>query len=755
MDFSHLLNNKQLEAVETTSKNVRVIAGAGSGKTRVLTYRIAYLISEQHVSPSNILAITFTNKVANEMKERALNLIEENYGYRPFLRISTFHSFCAFFLRQEAKLIGFPSSFTIYDEDDTKKLIKNIGEELGYSKGSDEVKAALKFISYQKERGLYPSDINPKNLRTEQDKISLKFFTRYEEEKDKSFALDFDDLLLKTNQILDNYPDVQERWSHKYTHVLIDEFQDTNDVQYKLLKLLVNPEASLYVVGDPDQTIYTWRGANQKIILDFDRNYKDTETIILNENYRSTKTILDAANKLIEHNKERVKKDLFTNGEQGAAIETIQESTDDKEARWVVKKIKEIGINQKDKEGKPQYNNIAVLYRSSYLTRPFEQALKDYGINYRIFGGLRFYERMEVKDLISYCYLMVNPKDNISFERIVNVPRRGIGDTSLITLKKEADAQNVSELEYALDIEKYKDTTDLAPRVVRALTIFSKNFIDTRKELQDGDEAYSAILRRFVTKIGYFDYLKDMEDIEEDRIGNVEALFNDIDHYFKDNPGDKFENYLQNVTLLTSQDDLEDGNYVSLMTVHVAKGLEFDYVFVIGLEDGVFPSDRTIEESDKGMEEERRLAYVSFTRAKKKLFLSCNSSYSFKRDTNLSPSPFFKEAGLKVTKPYGFKTDAYQFKGWSDRDMGYERQDVDTFDTYRKNVNVVSPKKQTNGVIDWKVGDHASHIKFGEGVVIKLQGNDIILVDFKEHGIKTLLGTHPSLTKIYSKGGQA
>ncbi|MCQ2772428.1 MAG: UvrD-helicase domain-containing protein, partial [Bacilli bacterium] len=417
MDYKSLLNERQYEAVSTSSQYVRIVAGAGSGKTRVLTYRIAYLISEMNVYPNEILAITFTNKAAGEMADRAAKLVDEILGYTPRLNISTFHAFCSRFLRIEAGAIGFPTSFTIYDEDDRNKLLKNIGVEMGFKKGDSFIKEASQYIGRNKTKGLYPEDITIKFEKFPNEKKCLEFYRLYEQRKNSMLAMDFDDLMLRTIQILDNFPDIREKWRSRYDHILVDEFQDTNDVQYKLMKLLMRADTCLYVVGDPDQTIYTWRGANQDIMLGLERNHENVETIVLNENYRSTKKILDAANHLIAHNKKRIPKDLFTNAAEGEYIQATSQPKPEDEANWVASKISQISREHRNEKGEPIFNNIVVLYRSSYLTRPFESAFKDRQIPYKIYGGLRFYERMEVKDLLAYFNLMLNPKDNIAFER--------------------------------------------------------------------------------------------------------------------------------------------------------------------------------------------------------------------------------------------------------------------------------------------------------------------------------------------------
>ncbi len=759
MDYRSLLNEKQYEAVSTSSLYARIIAGAGSGKTRVLTYRISYLITECGMDPMRILAIAFTNKVAAEMKERATNLIKDEKGFSPNLNISTFHAWCARFLRIEHSFLGYPANFTIYDEEDQSRVIKNIAVDLGYKKGDPIVKSATQFIRKRKGRGQYPENINRQNLMSQEDKISFDFYVRYEEEKTKGFGLDFDDLLNKAIEILENNDDVREHWRHRYDAILVDEFQDTNDIQFHLLRLLMKPDTSVYVVGDPDQTIYTWRGANPKIILDYDQIFKGSETIILNQNYRSTQTILDAANKLISHNKKRVPKDLFATNAKGEDIQFKIAGTSDYEADWVAKKISTISRKHMI-DGRPDYSDIAVLYRSSYLTRPFESALKDMGIPYRLFGGLRFYERMEVKDVLAYFNLLVNDFDNVSFERIVNVPKRGIGEGTMQKIREESHAAGLSEYQYLARIKEYENT-EISPKAINKIVEFISILEETKSKLKEKIEAYAGILKDMIAKLGYLKYIAEEEDTDEDRLGNVNALFDDINHFISNNPDSDFSEYLQNVALLTAQDDMSQGNYVSLMTCHVAKGLEFDYVFVIGLNQGTFPSNRAMAEVERdGIEEERRLAYVAFTRAKKVLFLSGNRSYSYVTDSKSEPSQYFKEAGIELPRDNEFTSS----RVWESSHIG--RRSSNKWDDYFSDGDAISPfeqkekkkepvvEKPKNNIV-WKVGDKVHHEKFGDGYVESIVSDTIIIVKFDEQGKKTLMANHPMLSKVNSSGGEA
>lgn len=728
MDYRKELNENQFKAVTSNAQFLRIIAGAGSGKTRVLTYRIAYLIEHENVLARNILAITFTNKVANEMKERTIQLLNGNFC--DGLSIMTFHSWCAKFLRREIEVLGFPRSFTILDDDDQLALIKSIGETYGYKRTDDKNKEALNFISFHKCYGRLPSEAEKfYGYLDNHKKEMITYFQDYERRKNEMHSLDFDDLLIYSINILTNYEEVRTKWVNYYRHILIDEFQDTNDLQFKLLKLLTGDFTNIYVVGDPDQTIYTWRGANQDIIMKFDNYYLNTVTIPLLENYRSTQMILDSANRLISNNKDRYKKDLYTNKIGGKEVMLKMFPRGYDEARFICKKILDIKQNYNVK-----YSDIAVLYRSNYLTNRLENCLKDYQIPYKVFGGLKFYQRQEVKDCLAYFKLFVNEDDDVAFERIVNVPRRKIGDASVSTLKFEANANNLSILKYIKDIHKYE--TKLKSNVIVSLNILLEEMNKTKERLADNNEAYSEVLKDFLVDIKYFDYLDEIDE-EGDRTENVHELLNDIRNYLKNNPESKFDEYIQNVTLLSAQDDIDDSDSVLLMTAHTAKGLEFDYVFIMGLAEGVFPNNRALNENPKAIEEERRLCYVASTRARKELYLTYNTEFSYTSKQMLTASRFIKEMGLKVPSfnPYGMEIENNQ------RLYGYG---VDNTKSADRSSNIIDLKPNNN--IKWSIGDSCLHQAFGEGVVKSVEG-DIIEVEFKDFGRKTLLGTHPKLSK--------
>ena len=739
MNYQNELNENQYNAVTSEAQHIRVIAGAGSGKTRVLTYRISFLISELGVEPWKILAITFTNKVANEMKNRVIKMIPEASND---LSIKTFHSFAAFFLRHEISVLGFPSSFTILDEEDQTKLVKDIAAEMGFKRGDKIVSNTLGYIGRQKLLEKYPDDIHIVKPAFEDEKTCLEIYQRYEEEKYKNFALDFDDLLLLTNRILGDYPDIRIKWQNRIDHILIDEFQDTNDVEYKMVNYLKKPSASLYVVGDPDQTIYTWRGANQNIILDLNKRFNDMITIVLDRNYRSTQAILNSANKLIAHNKLRVTKNLYTKENMGDKVNVHTSPSGRLEADYVAREIAKL----KQFNGY-KYSDIALLYRSNYITMDFEAALTRYQIPYKIYGGTKFYQRREIKDVLSYFHLIVNTKDDISFSRIMNVPKRGIGDTSENLIKQEASEAQKSLYEFVRDVDPKQ--SKIATKILNSLKTMVACIEIAREDIQKNEEVFSKILEDMIWSLGYQEYLQ-KEDDGDERIENVRALFEDIRHFLKNNPESTFDEYLQNIALISSQDELVDGDFVTLMTVHTAKGLEYPVVFVVRFNQGVFPNMRAMNEGGYlAIEEERRLAYVAMTRAKQKLYLTLAQDYSYVIQGSLVPSQFLKESGNEVLVTREEYNPFRSNKLTKPREFHFDDGDHLTFENE-------TPIKQDfddeiNNVTEWHVGDIVIHKKLGRGVVVALEGDDIIKVNFEEHGEKSILGTHPSV----SKGGHS
>ncbi len=739
MNFEKELNERQLEAVTSDAQYLRIVAGAGSGKTRVLTYRIAFLLSELQVAPWTILAITFTNKVAQEMRSRVINMINND---EKDLTIRTFHSFAAQFLRKEIYNIGFPSSFTILDEEDQTKLVKDIAAEMGFKRGDKIVGKTLSYIGSMKLQEKYPEDITIVKPRFEDERTCLEIYTRYEEEKNRILSLDFDDLLLKANFILENFPTVRVKWQNRFDHILIDEFQDTNNVEYKLIKYLMKSTTCLYVVGDPDQTIYTWRGANQDIILNLEKDFKYMETVVLDRNYRSTQNILDSANKLIAYNKLRVKKDLYTTSNPGKPVVVHGSSFSKGEADYVAKEV-----NRLKQFDHYSYSDIVILYRSNYITMEFEAAFTKYQIPYVIYGGTKFYQRREIKDVLAYFHLIVNTKDDVSFERIINVPRRGIGDSTINIIKREAHDAGVSMYDYILAVDP--DESDIPSRAINSLKTMIRVIADTREKVKTNEEVFSKTLEQMIWDFGYLDYLM-KEDDGDERIENVKALFSDIRHFLQSNPDSTFDEYLQNISLLSAQDEMIEGEHVTLMTVHTAKGLEYPVVFVVRFNEGVFPNNRALTEGGYlALEEERRLAYVAMTRAKEKLYLTFSSDFSYVVGGGLTPSQFIAESGNIVLREstYSFNsnnrpTNRPTFSDGSH--LSFDNQEPKKDTPTKQNFS-----EKTNGLTeaDWHVGDIVIHKTLGRGKVIELEGDDIIKVNFDEHGIKSIMCNHPFVSK--------
>ena len=707
------LNAPQKEAALTLDKDVRIIAGAGSGKTRVLMARIASLV-DNGILPWRILAITFTNKAAREMKERLQTLLQD--AARD-VRISTIHSLCVRILREDASAIGYPKNFTILDGDDQKSMLRTIYKELDMDRTTFPPSAVLGKISGWKTAGY-----SPEEAQDQTDGPEAKAYELYERQLEDMKAMDFDDLLLKTRHLLGTNQEVRDKWQNRLDYIHVDEFQDVDPVQYDIIRLLKRPDAFLCVVGDPDQTIYTWRGAAVDIILNFARDFPNTRTVILNENYRSSQTILDAANALIAHNHGRIEKDLFSSIESDRKIETFQAQDESQEPLQVAR-----DITRARKEGL-EYRDIAVLYRSNYLSRGIERVLGKLPIPYRIYGGIRFYERQEIKDMLSYLKLITEPDPedpaqkslDLAVMRVINVPRRGIGARTVEKLQKEAADRGLNLLEVL------RDPQTVSGAAAKKFAPFVE-LVDEMKSLR-ASVPLDELMMRMAFDSGYMAMLKDTR--EEDREENIEELQADIRQALQENPDLTLEEYLQDLSLFTDRDE-EAGNAVSLMTVHAAKGLEFEQVHIVGLNEGVFPSLRAMEEAGRdGLEEERRLMYVAMTRAKKALYLSWNSGYSFQLDRHKTPSRFIQEIPEDYVKQESTPLDNYPVhkspQGQSRKSRGR------------------APKPTTR----LRKGDHVEHTVYGAGVVTDVQ-KDIVSVAFGHpNGVRKLNMHHPSLQKV-------
>lgn len=729
------LNQNQYEAVTSSEQYIRVVAGAGAGKTRVLTQRIASLIMEKNILPYRILGITFTNKAAKEIQERIVNMLGD--GYKSDL--STIHSWCARFLRRNSEYIAYPRSFTILDDEDQKSIFKEIFVSKNRLKNDSELPKAMSWIGTQKMKGYQYKDLEHESFLYPNERLYMEIFKEYDRILKERTSLDFDDLMLKTIQILEENPLIQEKYCKFYQHILVDEFQDINDVQFRLITLLMNPSTNLYVVGDPDQTIYTWRGANNKIIIELEKNLQNivnknakVQTIILNQNYRSTSKILDAANSLISFNKDRVAKDLFSTKDEGESISVNTFRTAKEEASDIATSILEL-----QKNNKVDLKNIAILYRANYLTRELETQLNMYRIKYRIFGGQKFFQRREIKDILAYLSLIVNPTDDTAFLRVINVPKRGIGQVSLS--KIEEAAYNSGQTKYLYLKENLANVNLPAKSFASLKKMFSELSSLEDRLVEQEEKGYYTALNDFVEGIGYFHYLKEEDDNTDERIENVRELLASIANFLVTSEEKTLTAFIENAILQSGQDEINDGNYISLLTVHTAKGLEYEYVFLYGFGDGVFPSQRAILESKEGIEEERRLAYVAFTRAKKKLYISSNQDYNFTLGTSTKPSRFIKESGLTYKN-----IDEMYFASRS-------RQ----FEKFPLKPSLSGPKQtapsvaQTNGITDWKVGDIVDHKAYGRGIVLEVKDKLLVVkFDNEAFGTKNMLANHPTLSRV-------
>ncbi len=701
------LNENQKQAVTDDSQHIRIIAGAGSGKTRVLTMRIAWLIEQKGVNPYHILAITFTNKAAREMKNRIRDMLQEA-GTGCW--ISTIHSLCMRILSEDITALNYPKNFTVVDADDQKQILKEAYRELNLDKKEYPYGTMLDYIANNKYMSVCAEKAMDYTYGEERLINKAKVFMYYEKRLKQLYALDFDDLILFTTRLFDTFPNILEKWSRKFRYIHVDEFQDVDKEQYKLIKQLSTVHDNVYVVGDPDQTIFTWRGADVNIIVNFDRDFPDTKTIVLNQNYRSTNNILSGANSVIRNNKARVDKELFSKNGDGAKIIHKSCMSELGEANYVADQILKLhgdGYN---------YNGMAVLYRANYLSREVEKVLIENRISYVIYGGLRFYERMEVKDILSYLR-MITRGDDLAFIRIINTPRRGIGQKTLDNISAIARENDISMYE-VIRRGMYPKNKDVFDHFV--------HMVEKWKEDMNGGEL-EQLLQEVLDDSGYRGMLE--KENETERLENVKSLMDDIKQYAEDYPGSTLDDYLQMISLYTDRASEESGDAVSLCTIHSAKGLEFEVVFVIGLSEGIFPSERTLAEGQKGLEEERRLAYVAYTRAKKLLYLSESNSFSYVIQSSKLPSRFIDEIDGRYIdhvdeKPSSFKS------GLFDEDIVI------------KNRVKEKPKDEI-----YRSGDKVIHKIYGEGVVVGVD-NGILQIAFSfPHGVKKILAGHPSIRK--------
>jgi len=712
------LNQQQKQAVVTTNRHLRIVAGAGSGKTRVITTRIAYLIEELGVAPYRILAITFTNKAANEMKVRVENLLQVQ---RSGVMISTIHSLCVRILREEIRYFKYPRNFVILDSDDQKSILREIYKKLNVDIKTLSYAQALGYISNNKCAFISASKAETMTSY-EFEKLMASVYKEYEKKLNDMQSLDFDDLLIFVYRLFKENIEVREKWQNRYDYIHVDEFQDVDEIQYGIIQNITSPSAYLCVVGDPDQTIYTWRGAKVDIIMNFEKNFKDCESIILNENYRSTKSILQGANTLIKNNRNRVDKDLFTSNEEDHKI-SFYESPDERyEALWIARKI----VDLKD-DGVPLHE-IAILYRSNYLSRSLEKVLLDAHLPYRIYGGIKFFERAEIKDALSYLRLMVSHSKSMSelaIKRVLNVPKRGIGPKTMETIDVLAQAKQEDYFDVLVEHAVAKGKTQAK------INEFVSLIQQYRKEQKE--YAISIILRKLLEESGYFQMLEDAKEME--RLENINELIHDIEAYEENNPEGSLDDYLQMIALYTDTQEEEFKDSLQLMSVHAAKGLEFDCVFVYSVSEGIFPNERSVNEGGAhALEEERRLAYVAFTRAKKRLFLTSSAGYSYVMQKMKMPSRFIKELGEEVVNNEGVVHSPYSQPS---------QETNESLQTIYSKMEM--PKSKQKGTI--RKGDLITHEAFGDGYVLSVN-DDIATIAFeKRYGIKKIYAKHKMISK--------
>ena len=705
------LNDKQREAASQIDGSILILAGAGSGKTRTITYRIAHMIENVGISPYSILAVTFTNKAAKEMRERVEELVGD---IAKACTISTFHSFGMRLLRMYGKEVGYNSNFTIYDTDDQKRIVKAIlkGQNLSINGVKLTERDLVSMISKIKEQ------IKTLDEYSVMNKQIVEVYDKYNRALLESNAMDFSDILLNTYKLLQK-PEILEKVQNKYKYIMIDEYQDTNNLQYKIIDLIARKSSNLCVVGDENQSIYGFRGANILNILNFETNYNNAKIIKLEENYRSTTTILDAANELIKNNKSSKDKKLWTQNGKGDLIKVL--ACDN--ARDEVSRI--IEIIKRNHQNGIAYRDMTILYRTNAQSRLFEEGFLRYNIPHKVFGGISFYSRAEIKDIIAYLSIIVNPQDELNLQRIINVPKRKVGEKGIEKIITYARENNLNLLEALSHIKE-----------ISGLTVVGKEKLlemyDIIKELKDLSytETASYIVQTLIDKIKYIDYIKENYSDAEARIENIDEFKNSILELENVVGELRLNEYLENVSLISATDDLEEkSDYVKLMTIHNSKGLEFPIVFLVGFENEIFPGSRAMFE-EKEMEEERRLCYVALTRAEKKLYLShATIRFVYGQDRLSTPSVFLKEIPEKLLDIDVKKERLYFADDYSDEIKAYENnRKFEKKKTEINTKNTIKIPDNTKEVLDtlgFKVGDKVKHKKFGLGVIKSIDAKKI------------------------------
>ena len=743
-DIIEKLNPAQREAVENTEGAVLILAGAGSGKTRVLTTRIGYLMEEKNVKAENILAITFTNKAANEMRERVEETLEGTDTKEMW--ITTFHSCCVRILRKSINKIGYNRSFVIYDSPDQITLIKDCMRELNISDKAFDPKYVLSCISNAKDKLYSPK----KYMKLNEGDISKtkigEIYALYQDRLKRNSALDFDDLIMKTVELFNECPDVLDFYRNKFRYIMVDEYQDTSKAQYELIKLLAKQHQNICVVGDDDQSIYGWRGADIRNILEFERDYDNVKIVKLEQNYRSTQVILDAANHVIANNTERKRKRLWSDKKEGQLIKIQLAENEIEEGDFISNTI-----NYMRRYEDRQYKDFAVLYRANAQARSVEDALNRAGIPYNIYGGIKFYERKEIKDIIAYLRVIQNPQDDISLKRIINVPRRGIGLRTIEKIEDRASLKEESIYSVLIDIE---DNSDISRKARASIS----EFVDLMSTLRSFTEVYtvSQVIEKVLDVTGYKDeLLKEKNNEGEDRLENLQELISVALEFESQSEDKSLETFLTNIAINAEPDSEEETeDRVSLMTIHSSKGLEFPVVFLAGMEERIFPIARAIQSmKDSDIEEERRLCYVGITRAKEELFLTLTRKRTLYGRTNPSIASRFIEE---------LPTECIERLNKEQKELSFSKANYNILDKYTQkykmnNMNRMQAAKKANATIksssnesnidNLKLGAKVHHPKFGLGTVVALKGPDVTIA-FDNQGIKTINKEYTTLDLV-------
>lgn len=719
------LNSAQQEAVESIDGPVLVIAGAGSGKTRILVHRILKIIKDKKANPWEIMAVTFTNKAAGELKQRIKDLVGESANY---IQVGTFHSICARILRRHADMLNYESNFVIYDTEDKVKLLRNILKEMEIDNSVLPPKSCARHISTLKNKFIFPYNFNEYDGNEELPEALEKVYDRYQKELLYCNSMDFDDLLVLVVKLFEKDEDLLLEYQNKIKYILVDEYQDTNFVQDSLVAKIGDLYKNICVVGDEDQAIYSWRGADIRNILNFQKKYKEAKVIKLEQNYRSTKNILHCANSIISDNTQRLGKHLFTENDNGDKVVLYSSNSDVEEAGRVAELLNDL-THLGHKLG-----DVAILYRTNSQSRLLEEYLRRNGLSYTIVGGLKFYERKEIKDLLAYLKLLVNPRDNISFERIINFPTRGIGAKTVAKFKNEAFIQQKSLLEI---LDYFNDNDLLKGKAKKSVQDFLNIFINMRKIAESKDAFTTA--ECMLTESGLKTFYHNPADKNLlERYDNLLELLAGIEEYLKENPKTSLRDYLETVSLLSDIDEYnEASDKVTMMTVHSAKGLEFPYVIITGINDGLFPMLRDFS-SDK-IEEERRLFYVAITRAEKKLYLS---TYKYRHRgfgdlDGYNPSRFLRNIPEEILDK----------RAYSNFDSSIIRQEIKN----RSRKSSFAKKRNESSIQTFTKGDWVFSKQFGEGKILELSrsgNNMVVIVDFDDYGMKKLILKYANLTKI-------